>query len=544
VNDELNEDAEPGNEGSDHGNNHHPDDEDGYEATEDGHKAADDEDGYEAADDEVPSNEGSNNDNTDGQPNSKGSDNNNVHSEHEAKDNGEKHNNGYEAGYEAAGLSMFIRFGYETAGIAHGEDDAPNSAANGLTIACCDGTPIKAENAGVLENTPPESAGVGDNEPLEGAGMNHNKATGMVMARDVHDPPESTGVDGTGVSEHANDECETDDNSLGERNTTTKLSFLWKRARPDIQTKITGVMEEVNDGGSVSTVGKKLMDECVGDLFGEALDDMDKVATTPASDDHGVPGEMLVQMDDYVRDLLKKAPENMGATAVTPVVDHDDNDKLGQTIKCPQGAPELELMLDADNGHISEWWVDVPFAMYNNVKSRTERTQSLGKRSARDAIIRQELNTRSWTETKLVDVEDVMTLINWKSFVDVRRCDIKVWKAFKGSENTNGILLKENEWGPSGHETRHINIHYFIVTDQVQSKELMMEYCPTGDMLANTFRKPLQESLFPCPEVLVCPATLCVPGHRSVLRNRARATGRHTCLQPWKDRRGANYSVD
>lgn len=66
------------------------------------------------------------------------------------------------------------------------------------------------------------------------------------------------------------------------------------------------------------------------------------------------------------------------------------------------------------------------------------------------------------------------------------------------------------------------------MTDQAQLKELIMEYYPIGDVLADTFMEPLQGSLFRCSKVLVCPAMLHVPGHRSVLRN---------SHEPWADGR-------
>jgi hypothetical protein len=44
--------------------------------------------------------------------------------------------------------------------------------------------------------------------------------------------------------------------------------------------------------------------------------------------------------------------------------------------------------------------------------------------------------------------------------------------------------------------TRHINIRYFFISDWVKNKEMRIEYCPTKEMLADFFTKPLQGSLF------------------------------------------------
>jgi hypothetical protein len=44
--------------------------------------------------------------------------------------------------------------------------------------------------------------------------------------------------------------------------------------------------------------------------------------------------------------------------------------------------------------------------------------------------------------------------------------------------------------------TRHINVSYFFTKDKVDSGELMIEYLPTGDMVADLLTKPLQGALF------------------------------------------------
>jgi hypothetical protein len=44
--------------------------------------------------------------------------------------------------------------------------------------------------------------------------------------------------------------------------------------------------------------------------------------------------------------------------------------------------------------------------------------------------------------------------------------------------------------------SRHINISYFFIKDQVDQKRLEIVYCPTEEMLADYFTKPLQGALF------------------------------------------------
>jgi len=44
--------------------------------------------------------------------------------------------------------------------------------------------------------------------------------------------------------------------------------------------------------------------------------------------------------------------------------------------------------------------------------------------------------------------------------------------------------------------SRHINIRYFFIKDQVDQKKLEIVHCPTEEMLADYFTKPLQGKLF------------------------------------------------
>ena len=64
--------------------------------------------------------------------------------------------------------------------------------------------------------------------------------------------------------------------------------------------------------------------------------------------------------------------------------------------------------------------------------------------------------------------------------------------------------------------------------DRIQSKEVAVEYCPTAEMLADMFTKPLQgvafhrfrSTVLNLPDANeLCPTIVPMPVHRSVLRN-------------------------
>ena len=63
-------------------------------------------------------------------------------------------------------------------------------------------------------------------------------------------------------------------------------------------------------------------------------------------------------------------------------------------------------------------------------------------------------------------------------------------------DNQSAILLKNNGKNSSSKRTRHINIRYYSITDRIKNGELEIEYCPTDNMVADYFTKPLQGKHF------------------------------------------------
>jgi hypothetical protein len=120
---------------------------------------------------------------------------------------------------------------------------------------------------------------------------------------------------------------------------------------------------------------------------------------------------------------------------------------------------------------------------------------TMGKGSVYSTSIGQKLNTKSSTEAELVGVSDVMPMIVWtRYFLEAQGYDVKESPIYQ--DNMSAMLLEKNGKKSSGKRTRHINIRYFFVTDRIAAHEVHVEYCPTGDMLADFFTKPLQGSAF------------------------------------------------
>ena len=105
------------------------------------------------------------------------------------------------------------------------------------------------------------------------------------------------------------------------------------------------------------------------------------------------------------------------------------------------------------------------------------------------------MNTRSSSETELVGTDDGMSETLW----------INDFVRTQGLDCTDATLHQDNEstapWETQGRAscgqgTKHMNIKFFFVKDQVDKGDIRIEHCGTEDMSADFFSEPLQGKKF------------------------------------------------
>ena len=57
------------------------------------------------------------------------------------------------------------------------------------------------------------------------------------------------------------------------------------------------------------------------------------------------------------------------------------------------------------------------------------------------------------------------------------------------------MKLENNGKTSSTKNTRHMEIRYFFITDNIRRNKLTVKYCPTGSMLGDYFTKPQQGTI-------------------------------------------------
>jgi hypothetical protein len=268
-----------------------------------------------------------------------------------------------------------------------------------------------------------------------------------------------------------------------------------------------GMTIDYSEDGKV----KFMMTDYVDGILDEAPDDMDGIAVTPAASNLFTVRDNVDKLDDdrsetfhrFTAKLLylcKRARPDLQPTVAfltTRVAqpDTDDWNKLTRAIRYLRDSKSLYLTLEADDGIDIKWWIDASFAMHPDMRSHTGGALSFGKGSIYSMSRKQRINTKSSTEAELVGVDDGMPIVIWtRNFITAQGYKIRDNVVYQDNQST--MLLAKNGRASSGRRTRHIDIRYFFVTDRIKRGELRIEYCPTGDMVADFFTKPLQGSLF------------------------------------------------
>ena len=108
---------------------------------------------------------------------------------------------------------------------------------------------------------------------------------------------------------------------------------------------------------------------------------------------------------------------------------------------------------------------------------------------------RQMLNTKSSTEAELVGVSEYLPYYIWlMNFLKVQ--GVTVGKKLLLQDNQSAIRMERNGWNSCTGNSRHIDIHFFFVKDRVDSGDIHIQECPTEEIVADFFTKPLQGRVF------------------------------------------------
>ena len=169
--------------------------------------------------------------------------------------------------------------------------------------------------------------------------------------------------------------------------------------------------------------------------------------------------------------------------------------KLKRVLEYLYGTLDKFLTLGADDIRFMKTWVDVSFATHPDMKSHTGGAVGFGRGALMSKSCKQKLNMKSSTESELVDASDYLPCAIWgKKFLEAQGYALQENVFYQ--DNQSMIKFQKNGRASCGPNSRHIDIRYFFIKDRLGIENIDVQYCPTEEMLADFFTKPLQGSLF------------------------------------------------
>ena len=184
--------------------------------------------------------------------------------------------------------------------------------------------------------------------------------------------------------------------------------------------------------------------------------------------------------------------------------------KLKRVVEYIRTTIFIPLVLGWDKTGNLVWSIDVSFAVHMDMKSHTGFGLSLGLGAVTSSSLKQKLTASSTTTSELYGIHDGMPMITWfrlfymvqvKLIVDDGSIETKAIKRLgKAStilqDNTSTIQLAKNGKRSSSKRTRHVDIRYFYVSEEVEKENIQILYCPTKDQWSDFWTKSLQGILF------------------------------------------------
>jgi hypothetical protein len=159
------------------------------------------------------------------------------------------------------------------------------------------------------------------------------------------------------------------------------------------------------------------------------------------------------------------------------------------------GTLDLKFRLGADPLDSFATWVDASFAVHADMCSHTGGVISFGRGGLICKSKKQSINTQSSTKAERIGASDYLpNTLFVKMFMAAQGYPIS--KAAFYQDNESAIKMENNGKASCGQRSRHIDIHYFFITDHAKRNSVTIEHCPTRIMLTDYFTKPLQGSLF------------------------------------------------
>ena len=276
------------------------------------------------------------------------------------------------------------------------------------------------------------------------------------------------------------------------------------------QHTFVGMDIEFKDDGTVELSMDDYIKECV-DIYDNQQ--RKKTCKTPASgtlfdDDKGEKANPLSEQDaekfhhatakllfasKRVRTDIDTAVSFLCTRVSCPTI--GDEEKLIRALLYLKGTLTLRRKLGMDGMSYLFTWIDASYAIHRDMRGHTGGVISMGRGAVIHGCSKQKLNTKSSTEAEVIGVSDFLPSTIWtKYFLEAQGYNVNRNVFYQ--DNTSAIKMIKNGTKSCGSKSRHIHIRYFFTKDVLKREQVNVKYCPTNQMLADFYTKPLQGKQF------------------------------------------------
>jgi hypothetical protein len=219
---------------------------------------------------------------------------------------------------------------------------------------------------------------------------------------------------------------------------------------------------------------------------------LDRLSKTEAEIFHSVTTKLLYVAIRARMDIL--LPVGFLGTRVSKST-REDWDKLRRLLEYIQGTIDEEYTLGADNLTTVRTWIDASFAVHPDMKSHTGGIMSYGRGGFACKSTKQKTTMKSSTHAELVGVSDYLPNTIWVTkFMEAQ--GYPPLENVLEQDNESAIKLAVNGRTSAGAKSRHLDIRYFWIKENLETMKIKVRHCRTLKMLGDFFTKPQQGLLF------------------------------------------------
>jgi len=174
----------------------------------------------------------------------------------------------------------------------------------------------------------------------------------------------------------------------------------------------------------------------------------------------------------------------------------DDEKKLVRLLKYLNHTKDLPYVLSFQDPLVVVSSADASYATTHDFRSVSGGTVSLGGAVVHAESKTQKIVTKSSHEAEIVCTSDYGGRPLWtRNFLAAQGYSVSATPVIIEQDNMGAMATLTSSKPPSD-KSRHINIRYFWLGDRIKAKEVLLQYIPTSEMLADILTKPLQGQRF------------------------------------------------